>query len=98
MMDAGQRTLQRAEDVSRMGYMPYMGPDVAAMTPLQNAAMQSTNQAAAAFGMPTAQGGLPAPQTFAGGVQGYSSAPIMQQALSRLSPQQQAALRRGLLG
>jgi len=56
-----------------------MGPDVAAFS--------ATNDAAAAFGMPTAQGGMPAPQTFAGGVQGYSAFPMYQQSVDALQAQ-----------
>lgn len=75
----------RATGVANMGYTPYYGPDVAAFTPMQNAAFDGTNQAAAAFGMPTAMGnGMPAPQTFAGGIQGYSSAPMYEAALAAL--------------
>ena len=75
----------RATGVANMGYTPYYGPDVAAFTPMQNAAFDGTNQAAAAFGMPTATGnGMPAPQTFAGSIQGYSSAPMYEAALAAL--------------
>lgn len=88
--------VQRATNIANMGYTPYYGPDVAAFTPMQNAAFDGTNQAAAAFGMPTASGnGMPKPQTFAGGVQGYSSAPMYQQALAALKkndPTRYAAL------
>lgn len=76
--------LTRAEDVSRIGYVPYYGPDVAAFTPMQEAAFQGVNSAASAFGMPTAASSMPAPQTFAGGVQGYSSAPMYEQAVAEL--------------
>ncbi len=91
-----QQNIAMAQKVAGMGYTPYYGPDVAAFTPMQNAAFQGTNDAAAAFGMPTAQGtGMPAPKTFAGGVQGYSSAPMYEQAIKRLerrNPEQYAAL------
>lgn len=84
---AARQNLARADRVAQLGYTPYYGPDVAAMTPMQQAAMQNTNQAASAFGMaaPTdAMAGMPAPQTFAGGVQGYSSAPLYQQSVDAL--------------
>lgn len=91
-----QQNLANASAVAGVGYVPYYGPDVAAFTPMQNAAFEGTNQAAAAFGMPTAQGnGMPAPQTFAGGVQGYSSAPMYEEAIAALkakNPAQYAAL------
>lgn len=94
---AAQSNLARADRLAQLGYTPYYGPDVAAMTPMQIAAMQGTNQAAAAFGMPSvdAMAGMPAPQTFAGGVQGYSSAPLYEQSLAALAasrPGQFAAL------
>lgn len=83
--DAAQRAVARGEQVGQVGYVPYMGPDVAAFTPQQRAAFAGSNQAASAFGLPSAQGtGLPAPETFAGGVQGYSSFPLYEQALAQL--------------
>jgi hypothetical protein len=94
---AAQENLARAGEVSRIGYTPYMGPDVAALSPMQVSAMQGTGQAASAFGLPGGDpmAGMPAPQTFAGGVQGYSSYPLYEQALANLratAPGQFAAL------
>jgi hypothetical protein len=94
---AAQQNLARANDIAALGYTPYYGPDVAALTPQQIAAMQGTNQAASAFGMATADpmAGMPAPQTFAGGVQGYSSGGLYDQALAELQardPAQFAAI------
>jgi len=94
--DVSKRTLGRAEQAAQIGYTPYSGPDVAAFTPMQNAAFQGTNQAAEAFGMPSAAGnGMPAPETFAGGVQGHSSKPLYDQAIERMrqsNPQQYAQI------
>lgn len=95
--EAAQRNLARADQASTIGYTPYYGPDVAALTPLQVQAMQGTNQAAGAFGLGQVDpmAGMPQSQTFAGGVQGYSSAPLYQQSLDALqaaSPGQFAAL------
>ena len=79
---AAQRNLNKAERISQLGYVPQYGPDVAAFTPMQQASFQNTANAASAFGMaaPTSQrdimGGMDAPTTYAGGVQGYSAAPI----------------------
>lgn len=98
LQEAAQRNLARADQVSQIGYTPYYGPDVAAMTPMQIAAMQNTGAAASAFGLPTVSNpmaGMPTPQTFAGGVQGYSSAPLYQQSLEALrvnNPGQYAAI------
>ena len=97
-LEAGaQQNMARANELAKIGYTPYFGPDVAALTPQQIAAMQGTNQAASAFGMASADpmAGMPAPEAFAGGVQGYSSAPMYQDALAQLqatNPGQYAAL------
>ena len=86
--DAAQRAVAQGEQAGRIGFVPFSGPDVAAFSPAQEAAFAGTNQAASAFGLPTAQGtGLPAPETFAGGVQGFSSAPLFEQALAQLEAQ-----------
>jgi hypothetical protein len=98
LQQAAQRNLARADEIAQIGYVPYFGPDVAAFTPMQQAAFQNTGQAAQAFGMAAPSdpmAGMPAPQTFAGGVQGYSSAPMFQQSLDALAaarPGQFAAL------
>lgn len=96
---AAQGNLARADRVAQIGYTPYYGPEVAAFTPMQQAAMQGTNQAASAFGMAApadAMAGMPQAQTFAGGVQGYSSAPMYEEALAALqqnAPGQYNAIR-----
>lgn len=83
---AARSNIGRAENVAGLGYTPYYGPDVAAMTPMQMAAGQGINTAAGAFGLGTADlsMGMPAPQTFAGGVQGYSSGGLYDQSLAEL--------------
>jgi len=82
-----QQTIGMGRDVAQTGYVPYYGPDVAALSPMQNAALEGTNQMASAFGMPTADMGsyMPQAQTFAGGVQGYSAAPIYQESVDALA-------------
>jgi hypothetical protein len=93
---AAQRNLNKAERISQLGYVPYYGPDVAAFTPMQQAAFQNTADVAGAFGMgaPMSQqdimGGMGAPTQYAGGVSGYSSAPIYQQSLDELARQRPA--------
>lgn len=86
---AAQKNLGRADAVSGIGYTPYYGPDVAALTPMQVGAMSNANAGANAFGMGSADpfAGMPAPQTFAGGVQGYSSAPMYEESLAKLKAQ-----------
>jgi hypothetical protein len=82
--NASQENIARAKQVAAIDYMPYMGPTVAAQTPLQMAAMQNTANAAGAFGMAgsnlTGTEGMPTPQQFAGGITGYSDFPIYEQA------------------
>lgn len=87
--EAAKSGLSRAEGVSRIGYAPYYGPDVAAMTPMQMAAMQGTNQMASAFGMPTADpmAGMPAVGNY-GGMPAYSSGSMYDAALAELQRRQ----------
>ena len=85
---AARRNLTEADKIRRLGFIPEYGPTIAALTPLQEAALQGTAQAAGAFGLPGGgmsmqdiSGGMPEPTTYAGGVRGYSSLPIYEQAL-----------------
>lgn len=86
--DAVRENINRARDVSQIGYTPYYGADVAAFSPMQQQSMRSTGNAASAFGLAPqgfdAMAGMPEAQTFAGGVQGYSSAPLYEQSLDNL--------------
>ena len=94
--EAARRNLAKAEDISRIGYVPYYGPDVAAFTPMQEASFQQAADVASAFGLaaPTTQtdimGGMPAPTQYAGGVRGYSAAPMYEQAVSELAARRPA--------
>ena len=97
--DAAQGNLAKANEMAKIGYADYRGPDVAAFTPMQQAAFQNTQDAANAFGVAAPAGGpmagMPAPTMYANGVQGYSSAPIYDQAkaeMQRLNPAQYAAI------
>lgn len=86
---AAKENLARGQAVANLGPMPYYGPDVAAMTPLQIASNQGLSSAAGAFGLgggglSMGTEGMPTPQTFAGGVQGYSSGGLYDQALAEL--------------
>lgn len=96
LQDAAQQNIARADVLSTIGYTPYYGPDVAALTPQQIAAMQGTNQAAGAFGVAGTDpmAGMPAAQNF-NGMQAYSSGSLYDQALAELAaqrPGQYAAL------
>ena len=93
------RNLARAEAAQKIGYMLYSGPQIAAFNPMQQAAMQANIGAGEAFGLLSPGSlqplqGMPAPQTYAGGMQGYSSMPLYDQAVAELqsrSPNQVAA-------
>jgi hypothetical protein len=86
---ATKENLNRAKDVQQIGYMPYYGPDVAAFTPSQQMAMQSNMDAAAAFGLApagqNAMAGMPQAEDFAGGISGYSSGGLFDQAVAELA-------------
>lgn len=77
-----QANVAKANQIASMGYQPWYGPSVAAMTPLQEASFQNTGSLASAYGMGTptgadlTRGGMDAPTQYAGGVRGYSSEPI----------------------
>ena len=90
---AMKQNVSQAQDASRIGFVPYSGPDVAALSPGEMAAMQNTNQAAQAFGMAGSDpmAGMPQAQNY-GGVMGYSGAPIFEQAQAQIAPGQLAAL------
>lgn len=84
---AARGNIAQAKDIASIGYTPYFGPDVAAFDPMQTAAFQNTADAASAFGLAAPSNpmaGMPEAQTFAGGVQGYSSAPMYQGAIDQL--------------
>ena len=82
--DAAKNNLQRADFVSKLGYVPQSyGPTVAAFTPMQQSAFGNTAQTANAFGLgaPTGAdiyGGMGEPPTYANGVRAYSAAPLFQ--------------------
>ena len=86
--NAAIENINKGRDVSQIGYTPYYGPDVAAFSPMQQQSMRSTGNAASAFGLAPqgfdAMAGMPQAQTFAGGLQGYSSAPLYEQSLDKL--------------
>jgi hypothetical protein len=87
--EAAKRNLSRADVISQIGYVPYYGADVAAFTPTQEAAFQNVAGQAGAFGLTTpadgAMAGMPVAQEFAGGVRGYSSAPLYEQSLGEFA-------------
>ena len=91
--DAAQRAIQRGEQAAQIGFVPFSGPEVAAFTPMQEAAFAGTNQAASAFGLPTVSGPqFPEPETFAGGVRGFSSRGLLDEAISQLGQERPGQL------
>lgn len=84
VVEPAKRAIARGEDIAQIGYIPYEGPDVAALAPQQMAAMEGAQSAASAFGLPQANpmANLPQAQTYAGGVQGYSGAPLAEQLIA----------------
>jgi hypothetical protein len=93
---AARDALAAANRVANMKFTPYYGADVAAMTPMQMAAFEGTNQAASAFGTPVADltTGMPTAENF-NGVMAYSSGDMYDQALAELkrrNPRQYNAL------
>lgn len=96
LSEAGKSALNRATSISNIGYTPYYGPDVAAMTPAELAAMQGTNTAASAFGLPTVDigAGMPTAGLY-DGMPAYSSGAGYDAAIAELKarfPAQFAAI------
>ena len=87
-----KENLARAKAVGEIGYMPYYGPDVAALTPQQENAMRGTFGAQQAYGIipQSAQfsTGMPQAQQYAGGAYGYSSGNLFDQAVAELAARQ----------
>ena len=85
---AARENLARAQRTAQMGYLPYYGPEVAAFSPMQEQAMRATGGAAEAFGLagpgfdPLA--GVPRAEEFRGGLRGYGSGDLFEQALGTL--------------
>lgn len=77
----------RAMEAADLGYVPYQGPTVAALSPLQEAVMQGVANDALAFGIVdepiNVMSGMPETTTM-GGVTGYSPYPMYIEALERL--------------
>jgi hypothetical protein len=82
---AAKEMLKQSQANARIGYTPYYGPDVAAMTPAQIAAMTGTNSAASAFGLQTVDpmAGMPAATDY-NGMSAYSSGAGYDAALAEL--------------
>jgi len=84
--DAAKKMISFGDEASQGGYVPWMGPDVAALSPAAKAGFQGVDAMSGAFGMPTGASAayLPEEQTFAGGVKGYSSFPGFEESMEAL--------------
>ena len=83
-----KENLAMAKAAGQIGYMPYYGPEVAGLSPMQQQGMQRTQDALSAYGMAPRgsqyQSSLPE-QTTMGGVSGYGSGNIFDQAVAELA-------------
>lgn len=86
--EAGRLAVQQAQQAQQMGYIPYMGPEIATINPYEQALAQNVGGMASAFGMAAPAGlDMGMPTVTQGGMTGYSSYPIYQSALERLREQ-----------
>jgi len=87
--DLGRVQAQRAVELQEMGYMPYMGPEVAAVNPYEQAMASNVGGMASAFGLQAPatmdMGGMPT--VTQGGLTGYTSYPSYISSLERLKEQ-----------
>lgn len=85
LKDASQDALARGAAVSDLGYVPYMGPEVAAFQDAQLAAMGNNRSMASSLGLDAGPAFTPPPaQDYGGGVRGYGSYDPFMQAMEQL--------------
>lgn len=93
LQQAAASGLQLATDVGALPAMNNFAPQVAAANPMQQAAMNQTNQAASAFGLTPGGGlGLPDAVNTAGGYSGYSTKPLYEAGMAGLTGAQRTLL------
>lgn len=80
-----QQGVGMGTDLAQAPYAEYRGADVAAFSPMQQAAFQNQQNAMNAFGMQGGQGTYMPTPVNTGGAIGYSSAPIYDQAKENLA-------------
>lgn len=81
---ANAAMLARGEKLAELGYIPYMGVDVAGINPAERAAMENVGQMASAFGLAAPETSqISAPEVTMGGMTGYTSFPMYEGALER---------------
>lgn len=86
VMGKAYENLNRAQAVQNFNPIPFMGPSVAAINPMQQAGMQSAMDAGAAFGLaaPTNVGAmLPKATDYGNGLKAYSAFPIFEQGMAQ---------------
>tara|TARA_R110001606_G_scaffold397806_1_gene575295 strand:- start:1990 stop:2691 length:702 start_codon:yes stop_codon:yes gene_type:complete len=83
---ANQMIAGRLKQIMGMGDLPYMGPEVAAVNPYEQALAQNVGGMASALGLaaPAGMNMSSMPTVSQGGVSGYSSYPIREAALQQL--------------
>lgn len=84
--EAGKLAVGEAKKIKEMGYLPYFGPEVAAINPYEQAMAQNVGGMASAFGLaaPAAMDMSGVDAMTSGGVTGYTTAPAYFAALERL--------------
>lgn len=81
---ANAAMLARGQKLAELGYIPYMGVDVAGINPAERAAMENVGQMASAFGLAApAAVDIGMPEVTVGGMTGYSGFPLYEGALER---------------
>ena len=81
---ASKQAIGMANARNELGYVPYMGPDVAAFNPMQKAAMQGANTMAGSVGLGTAPMSYMPATDYGNGIMGHSSAPLYEDNMARL--------------
>lgn len=84
--EAGKLAVEEAKKIREMGYLPYFGPEIAAINPYEQAMAQNVGGMASAFGLaaPAAMDMSGVDTATSGGVTGYTTAPAYFAALERL--------------
>jgi len=87
--DAVKLQIKRADELQKLGRMPYMGPEVAAINPAEIAASRNVGQMASAFGLeaPAELSMGEMPTVTQGGLTGYTSYPAYIANMERLKEQ-----------
>lgn len=99
LMEGASAVLASALRSASLPYRPNRTPTIAAFSPQQMAAFEGANEAANAYGLPSADisGYLPAPEMSASGFSGYSTGDMYDEAVTNSMTAQDIALRDALL-